>query len=357
MVFVWLILGVVGLLAGARVLVMSATGLADFFGVPPVVIGLTVVAYGTSTPELFFSLQAALTGHVELAVANVIGSNVFNVFVILGLSSTILPLAVHHNLLRIDVPLLIGLSLLVLGFSLNQWIGFVEGAVLLLGLVLYTVFSVFFGADECGEIQSEYRSLVEGRDPSLPDWRNGPSILTVGVLAGIGFLILGSKWFSWSASLLARGWGMTEWSIGATIVAGATSLPEVATSLTAAWKGRDDVAVANVVGSNIFNILGILGGSTLLAGDGLPVAPGVIVFDLPFMVMGTLVCLPFFLSSYTLSRPEGVVLLVYFAVYLLFLVGDPLGSVLRPATVAVLVLSPLLLYTLIVMIGRITSGR
>lgn len=355
MIFLWLFLGLILLIAGAEVLVRSSVRLAGFFGVPSVVVGLTVVAYGTSAPELVFSFQSALVGRADFAAANVIGSNVFNVLLILGVSALLVPLKVHQDLLRKDVPILILLSLGVWGLVFNGTFGALEGWVFLLGLIAYTALAVILGERDPEEFQEEYRRTFEATGGYLDEYGNNPLLLGVGISAGIVLLLLGSTWFSGAAAELARHWGVSEWVIGATIVAMGTSLPEIVTSLVATLRGQDDVAVANVIGSNIFNLLGILGGSAVLAG-GLPIADAVIGFDLPFMVVAALVCLPFFLTGFRLSRFEGFVLVVYFGFYVFLLFNPSVLGAFSASLRMSLVLGPLVLVTAGIFLRRMVSG-
>ena len=301
-----LVLGLAVLVAGAEVLVRGASRLAAAFGIAPLVIGLTVVAFGTSAPEVAVSVHAALSGSADIALGNVVGSNVFNVLAILGLAAVIAPLSVHLKVIRIDVPLMIAVSAGAWGLALDGRISRLEGALLFAGIVAYTVWTVRAGRRE---------------SPVLPaDARPQRTLAMVGassalVVVGLVLLVLGARWLVQSATDIARALGFSELVIGLTIVAGGTSLPELATSVIAALRGQRDIAVGNVVGSNIFNLLCVLGGAALLAPGGVVVAPQALAFDLPVMMAVAFACLPVFLTGQTIARWEGVLFLGYYAAY------------------------------------------
>jgi cation:H+ antiporter len=326
----WLLLaiGLAILTAGAEVLVRGAVGLATAMKVSPLVIGLTVVAFGTSAPELVVSLRSAFTGQPEIALGNVVGSNVFNVLVILGLSALIVPLRVDQQLVRLDVPLMIAASIAVYLMSLDGGIGRLDGALLTAGLVAYTTWSIRKSRQE-----NNPAVLAEYEQEFAPPAAGGLSLLVqLGlVAAGLGMMILGSGLFVDSAVSIARGWGFSELVIGLTLVAAGTSLPEVATSLVAAFKGERDIAVGNVVGSNLFNLMCVLGVTGLAAPGGIPVDAEAIQQDIPVMVLVALACLPVFLIGHAIERWEGLVLLAFYVLYTAALIceaqhlTEPLG--------------------------------
>ncbi len=309
-----LIGGLLVLTAGAEILVRGASRLAASMGISPLVVGLTVVAFGTSAPELAISLKSSLTGQSDLAVGNVVGSNVFNVLLILGACALIAPLVVAQQLVRRDVPLMIGLSLLVLGFGLDGSVGRAEGVLLVAGLVAYTTYAIRCGRRESAAVEAEYAR--EFAAPPKPRWA-----LQIGaVLAGLALLVLGARWFVTGAVEMARWLGLSEAIIGLTIVAAGTSLPEVATSILATVRGERDIAVGNVVGSNLFNLMGVLGLTAALTPGGLPVAPSIEAFDLPVMAAVAVACLPIFFTGRRIDRWEGAIFLGYYAAYLAYLV-------------------------------------
>jgi cation:H+ antiporter len=310
--------GLVLLIVGADALVRGASKLAAGLGISPLVIGLTVVAYGTSAPEMAVSVQAALAGGtgVDIALGNVVGSNIFNVLFILGLSALIVPLAVSQQLVRIDVPIMVGVSLLALMLARDGRVGRVEGLILIAGIAAYSLLAVAQGRRESRDVQQEYAEEFGDRPRGA-----APTVLNaVLVLLGLGLLVLGSGWFVDGAIALARSLGLSELIIGLTIVAAGTSMPEVATSILASIKGERDIAVGNVVGSNIFNILGVLGVSAVVAPGGLPVQQSVLSFDVPVMIAAAVACMPIFFTGYRIARLEGAVFLGYYAAYTAYLV-------------------------------------
>ena len=313
--------GLVGLVVGANLLVRGASKLALSYGISPLVVGLTVVAFGTSAPEVAVSVGAVLGGTTDVAVGNVVGSNIFNVLFILGLSAVITPLVVNSQLIRQEVPIMIGVTLLLVAVGLDKQIGLFD-ALLLSGLmVAYTVFLV---------VQSRRESAAGQETPveDVPETKTGawdsklPAQLLL-IAAGLAALVLGSDALVTAAVSFARHLGVSELVIGLTIVAAGTSMPEVATSITAAIKGERDIAVGNVVGSNVFNILGCLGLSGLVGaftGAPLVLPPALLAFDLWVMVAVALACLPVFLTGREIARWEGGVFLAYYIAYVSYLI-------------------------------------
>lgn len=314
MTWVMLVIGLVLLVVGADVLVRGAARLAANLGVPTLVIGLTVVAFGTSAPELAVSVKAAYSGQAELAIANVVGSNICNILLILGLSALISPLIVSRQLIRQDVPIMIGVSLLAVLMVLDGQLSRAEAAVLAAGLVSYTGFLFYQGRkqgtdavdDEVGELLSV----------QVPAWRN---LLLVTV--GLVLLVLGARWLVEAAVELATAWGVSEAVIGLTIVALGTSLPEVMTSVMATLKGERDIAIGNVVGSNIFNILSVLGLSGLVAPTALLAGEQMAAIDIPVMLGVTVLCAPLFFTGAMVSRAEGALFLILYVAYVWFLLA------------------------------------
>jgi cation:H+ antiporter len=309
------IAGVVALIAGAELLVRGASRLAASAGISPLVIGLTVVAFGTSSPELAVSLGAASAGQSDIAMGNVVGSNVLNVLLILGASALIVPLVVAQQLLRLDVPLMIAASVLLLVLALDGSIGRLDGILMFACLVAYTVFLIVQSRRErdpavLGEYEQAY-----GKRPA-----GGPLRQLALVAAGLVLLVIGSGWLVDGAVVFARWMGVSELVIGLTVVAVGTSLPEIAASIIAALKGERDIAVGNVVGSNIFNILCVLGLSSIFAPGGITVAPSVLSFDLPVMIAVAVACLPIFFTGWRVDRWEGAVFLGYYVCYTSYLV-------------------------------------
>jgi cation:H+ antiporter len=316
---IWLFLfaGLVALLAGAELLVRGASRLALRFGISPLVIGLTVVAFGTSSPELAVSVQSGLAGQADIAVANVVGSNIFNVLAVLGLAALIAPLVVHQQLLRFEVPLLLGLSVLVLVMALDERIGRLDGLLLVAGLIAYTVLVIRQSRREAAAVKSEYTKEFGA---VAPGWLGRLPVQVVCILGGLGLLVLGATWLVDSAVAIARALQMSEAVIGLTIVAAGTSFPEMATSVVAALRGERDIAVGNVVGSGVFNLLGILGFAAVVTPGGLSVAPGLLFVDLPVMIAVAFACLPIFGTGHRIARWEGALFLGYYVVYVTYLI-------------------------------------
>jgi cation:H+ antiporter len=317
-IWVLLIAGGALLIGGAELLVRGASRLAIAIGVSPLVVGLTVVAFGTSAPEFAVTIGAAYAGQAELALGNVVGSNIFNLLFILGLSAAITPLIVHQQLVRTDVPIMIGASLLVAGLGLDGRIGRLEGALLFSGIIGYTVFLIRQSRAESAAVVEEYEGAFG------PDRLRARTTLVnlLIITAGLVLLGIGARWLVAGAVMAAQAFGVSELVIGLTIIAAGTSLPEVATSVIASMRGERDIAVGNLVGSNLFNLLGVLGLGGLVAPDGIPVPTGALTFDIPVMIGAALATLPIFFTNYTIGRREGLLLFGYYIAYLAFLVMD-----------------------------------
>ena len=315
-----LIAGLVLLVAGAEVLVKGASRIAFMFGLSPLVIGLTIVAYGTSSPELMVSIQSSLAGQPDIALGNVVGSNIFNVLLILGVSALITPLVVAQQLIRLDVPILIGISCLTLMFGLDGKISRVDGTIFLIGIILYTTFLLIQSRKERNpEVTEEYEREYGGSTARSPQ----QIAINIGlVVLGLGLLVLGSKFLVDSSIAIARSFGVSELVIGLTLVAAGTSLPELATSVVASVRGERDIAVGNVIGSNIFNILAVLGGSSLFSADGLTVSASALRFDIPVMIAVAVICLPVFITGQLIARWEGLLFLSYYVAYTAYLIMD-----------------------------------
>jgi cation:H+ antiporter len=308
-----LVAGVGTLTLGADLLVRGASALARRVGLSPLVIGLTVVAFGTSMPEISVSMRAAWVGNADVALGNALGSNIFNILVILGGSAVLRPLIVDRQLVRVDVPVMIATALLVVLLSLDGRLAPGEG-LLLVGLgVVYTAVLIRVG--------TRTPEPSDDGDPAAAAPDQGSLVLQFLLLAaGLTLLVLGAHLLVSGAQTVARALGISELVIGLTVVAAGTSLPELATSLVAAVRGQRDIAVGNVVGSNIFNALLVLGGAaSITGGQGIPVPQGVRTFDLPVMLAASAACLPIFFTGWRISRWEGWVFLGYYAAYVAYL--------------------------------------
>lgn len=313
----WLVLGLVLLVAGAELLVRGASKLALSLGISPLVVGLTVVAFGTSSPEMAVSVQSAWSGQVDIALGNVVGSNIFNVLFILGAAALITPLLVHQQLIRQEVPVMIGASLLLWALAADGGISRWDGLLFVVLLSGYTFWIIRQSRRETAAVREEYKESMPGDGKS---WDHHWGVQVLLVLVGLGLLVVGASWLVEAAVALARQLGMSELVVGLTIVAAGTSLPEVATSILAAIRGERDIAVGNVVGSNTFNILGVLGISASVAPDVLAVAPSMLAFDIPVMMAVAVACLPIFFTGNLIARWEGTLFLGYYVAYIAYLI-------------------------------------
>lgn len=297
--WIFLFLGLVGLFLGGEALVRGAVGIARKLAIPPLLIGLTVVGFGTSTPELLVSVDAALRGVPDIAIGNIVGSNIGNILLIVGLSALVWPIRVMGGTLRRDTAVMMAAALaLVPLFWLGQ-MGRLSGALLVAGLIGYLVWAYLHpGTDTADDDQT----------PMLPLWQ---AVLWVAV--GLAALMVGARFLVDGAVNIARGYGISEAFIGLTIVAVGTSLPELATSLIAAFRRQSEIAIGNIVGSNIFNVLGILGVTALIAP--IPVADRFLSFDLPVMIGASLLLTVLLLTRPKIERLVGVVLLLAYAAY------------------------------------------
>ncbi|CAG1008298.1 Inner membrane protein YrbG [Anaerolineales bacterium] len=349
------ILGLITLIIGADLLVRGASRLAAAFGVSPLVIGLTIVAIGTASPEIAVSLKAAASGQGDLTLGNVLGSNIFNILFILGVTSIFAPIVIAEQLIRKDAPIMLGVSLLTFALALDGKLGWLDGTLLLLGMIIYTVFALRQSRAESREVQKEYEQEFAKKEPRTAK----QTILNIGfILVGLGLLVLGSNWLVDSATQIAKSLGVSELVIGLTIVAVGTSLPEVATSVVAALKKESDIAVGNAVGSNIFNLLGVLGVGALVAPGGISVASRVLQFDLPVMVFVALVTLPIFYIDNRVSRVEGGLLLVYYVAYVTYVILRAAESSTLPAVILFIAFFiPITFIALIVIAIRSSRAR
>lgn len=314
MTLILFIAGLALLIFGADLLVRGASRLSLSLGIAPLVVGLTVVAFGTSAPELAVSVKGALDGQTDIALGNVVGSNILNILFILGLSALIAPLVVDRQLIRQEVPILIGLSLLVGVMAMDLRLSFAEGLLLVSLMVGYTLLLYFQGKRApAAEVADELLPHAPGPASKLP-----VQLLLIAV--GLGMLVLGSRWLVDSATVFATALGVSPLVVGLTIVSFGTSLPEVATSVIAALRGEREIAVGNVLGSNIFNLVAVLGISSMVAADGLTVPPSLLAFDLPVMIAVAVACLPILFTGHLIARWEGAVFLGYYVAYTTYLV-------------------------------------
>lgn len=320
--------GLISLIAGAEVLVRGASRLALSFGLSPLVIGLTVVAFGTSAPEVAVSVGAVLDGRADIAVGNVVGSNVFNVLAILGLSALVAPLVVHSQVIRQEVPVMIGASLVMVALALDGRIDRLEAGLLLALLAAYVAFLVVQGRREASGGTAPEATTGETASPGQSDDPAGAGrdllgrlpLQLLAIAVGLGLLVLGAQWLVSAASGFARALGVSDLVIGLTIVAAGTSLPELATSALAALRGQRDIAVGNAVGSSTFNLLGCLGLSGLVSAGGLTVPAAVLNFDLWVMLAAAIACIPVVISGREIARWEGALFIAHYAAYTGYLI-------------------------------------
>jgi len=310
-----------------------------------------VVAFGTSAPEMAVSVQSAWSGQVDIALGNVVGSNIFNVLFILGLSALIVPLVVHQQIIRQEVPVMIGASLLLWAMAADGGISRWEG-LLLASLVLgYTIIIIRQSRRETAAVKAEHEEAFDG---GAKGWDAHWGVQILLILTGLALLVLGANWLVDAAVAFAKHLGVSELVIGLTIVAAGTSLPEVATSILAAIRGERDIAVGNVVGSNIFNILAVLGISASVAPGDLAVAPSMLAFDIPVMVAVAVACLPILFTGNLIARWEGALFLALYVAYTLYLILHATGHDALQGYSAVMsaFVLPLLAVTLIILAVR-----
>nr|WP_237559206.1 calcium/sodium antiporter [Criblamydia sequanensis] len=335
---------------GAELLVLGASRLAAMVGVSPLVIGLTIVSFGTSAPEFVVSIKGALTNHSDLVVGNCIGSNIFNVLFILGACAVVAPLVVTKQLIRLDVPIMIGSNLIFLWLSIDGIIDRYEGLLLLTGFTLYNWFIIRKSLQE----NSSKSGMSESPSCNVKSSSTLAIIKQLGLITiGLIFCISGAELMVDNAVTLARILGVSELIIGLTIVSIGTSLPEVATSIVATIRGQRDIAIGNVVGSCIFNILGVIGLAGLIAPAGITVAPSVLRFDLPVAIAASIACLPIFFTDYKISKWEGFLFLFYYVAYITYLILDAKQHEVLPMVgIAMLFTIPLTILTLLVIVYR-----
>lgn len=308
-IVLYLVGGLVMLFIGAEGLIRGSSNLAIKIGITPLVVGLTVVAFGTSTPELVVSLKAALLGNSSISLGNVVGSNIANIALILGVAAIIKPLDVHANVIMREIPIMILITVLFLFLLIDGELGFIDGLIFVIGLVIYLIVNVLLARKEKNpEVDSEFKKGLKSK--------LGVPVSIVLMLAGLGLLILGANLFVQSAVAIAKMFNVSDAIIGLTIVAIGTSLPELITSIVASYKKEADIAIGNVVGSNIFNILGILGITALI----IPISSvGLGYVDLGVMLFTAIILFPLSRTGFSISRFEGAILLVGYAGYIFYL--------------------------------------
>jgi cation:H+ antiporter len=306
----YILISLVLLYFGANWLVKGSSSLALKAGISPLVAGLTIVAFGTSSPELVVSINSALSGHGNIAIGNVIGSNMFNICMILGISALFSPLKTKMQILKIDIPVLIVTTIIFMFLFADRQISRIEGFVLFSGIIIYTIFTIFLARREKNnEVLNEFQNAAPVKTIK---WYWSSAM----IVAGLAILVAGSELLVKGAVEIARFMGVGETIIGLTIVAAGTSLPELASSIVATIRKEYDIAIGNIIGSNIFNLMGIVGISSIIK----PLsAIAISSIDLYVMLGVTLLLLPFFKSSYVLKRDEGIFMIGIYLMYLYYL--------------------------------------
>ncbi len=342
MIVVLFIAGIILLVFGADLLVRGAASLAASLGISSLIIGLTIVAIGTSSPEIAVSLQAALNAQGEIVLGNIIGSNIANIMLILGVATMFGPLPVDQAIFRRDMPVMIGASLLTFLLAFDRTLAQIDGIIMLLALGAY--FWMMWPRNEHHDV----RHLPQ--PPQRKRQLRALILQLAMVIGGLALLIVGARWLVNGAVTFATWFGVSELIIGLTIVAVGTSLPEIATSVIASLRGEGDIAVGNVVGSNVLNLLLVLGITMVVSPQPIAVPESTIALDLPVMVGAALICLPIFFTRRIVSRREGSLLLVYYLSYTLYLVLNATSSNELPVynTIVGLILIPLTVVVLVV---------
>lgn len=306
----YIVLSLLLLFLGAESLVKGSSSLALRAGLSRLMVGLTIVAFGTSSPELIVSVKAALSNQGDISVGNVIGSNSFNIGVILGITALLCPIPVHRQVIKIDAPIALGVACLMLLLLYDKVLGRFEGLLLFAGIVSYIFMNVILARKEASA------STEENSDITLPSVSKHWSIDILFIMVGLGVLVLGSRLLVDNSVILAKAFGISEAVIGLTIIAAGTSMPELATSVVAAMRKESDIAIGNVVGSNVFNILGILGLASFIN----PIhAPGISWLDYSIMIGFSALLIPLLYRGRLLHRLEGALLLALYGVYLYIL--------------------------------------
>ena len=314
----WCILGFAALIAGAEILISAGTRLASFLGVPPILIGLTVVSVGTSVPELAVGIDAARLGSGSLAVGNIAGTNTFNILFILGLSALLAPLALELRSIRIDLPMMVAAAAAMQVMAWDGRLTAVEGTLLVVAAVAYTLVIVRSVQSESRAVVAEFAGAFEQAPPRHPilDILYQSTLL----LGGIAIVVIGADWLVKGAIELARQLHVSEAFIGLTVVAIGTSAPELVTTIVSTIRDQRDIAIGNLLGSSIYNILFILGATLMVSPGGIAVEPALIYVDIPVMTAVALVCIPVFMSGARISRLEGGVFVAAYIAYFMYLI-------------------------------------
>lgn len=347
-VIIWFVLGLAILVAGAELLVRGASQLASSFGISKLIIGLSIVAFGTSAPELAVCIQAGLAGETDILLGNVIGSNISNILLVLGISAIILPLYVNPRLIRLDVPVMIAVTLLLLIFALNGSLAFWNSLVFVILLIVYLIY-LARSSREKSSLTSDI-PLADENSKGL-----GSRLLQLFfVVTGLVLLITGAHWLVDSATRIAEAIGISELIIGLTVVAVGTSLPEITTAVVAAVRRERELVISSIIGSNILNILAVLGISGLIIPESIPVQNALLRFDLLILLAASFACIPILFTGHLISRWEGGLFFGYYIAYIAYLWLTSADHQALPiySTAMILFVLPLTVITILVIATR-----
>lgn len=316
----WLLAGIAALIGGSELLTRGGIRVAARLGIPPIIIGLTVVSVGTSTPELAVGIDAALQGNGGLVVGNIAGTNTVNILLILGLSALLDPLALKLQTLRLDLPCMVAAALVFTTMSWNGLLSRLEGAILLSLGLLYTILVVSWARRENHAMHTEFNREF-ATTANQQKFKTADTVWSItALISGIVIVVIGADWFVEGAVGLARLWGVSETFIGLTIVAVGTSAPELFTTIIGTLRKERDIAVGNLLGSSVYNIVVILGATCLVPSAPLLVAPELIRIDIPVMTAVAFLCVPVFMSGRRVTRLEGAAFVATYITYILYLI-------------------------------------
>lgn len=312
MIYLLIIVGFLLITWGASLLVKGASRLAVTLGISSLVVGLTMVAFGTSAPELAVGLKAALDGKSDIVFGNVVGSNIFNILLVLGLASLIVPISVEKTIFKLDVPVMAGTALLLYIMALDGNISRIDGIILVIIFFSYIAFLIYSTKKQ----KERAREIEEQLKDELPAEKCSLISCLLLVILGLAMLVIGAEVLVNNAVKLALNFGVSELVIGITVIAIGTSLPELATSVVAGIKGEQDISIGNIVGSNIFNIVMVIGFCAIFADGGIDVQPVSLSLDIPMVILTTILCIPIFLTGFKVTKLEGLVFLICFGLYM-----------------------------------------
>ncbi|MDR4504959.1 MAG: calcium/sodium antiporter [Candidatus Scalindua sp.] len=306
-------LGVFGVYVGAEWFVKGSSNLSRDLGIRPIIIGLTVVAFGTSSPELAVSLTAAFKGSDNISIGNIIGSNIANIGLVLGITAIVFPLRVERIIMKKELPLMIGISFLFCVMAMDKVIGVIDGSILFMGIFLYVGYQIYNTVNS--KVNGESSGSIKKNDSAI----NRKTVLRniLYITLGLPFLLAGAQLLVKSAIGIAGGFGVSEMVIGLTVVALGTSIPEMATSVVSAFRRETDICVGNIIGSNIFNILMVIGSVALVRP--LAVNQDTLFFELPVMLLFSIALIPMIRGNLTVNRIEGFLLTFGYGIFIFFL--------------------------------------